>query len=170
MWNPFRRRGKETLNGTGPAPTPAGPAPAAEPDGKPEGKKPGLLGRLNPFKRKPKDKGKDREKTPPKGGGGGGEGRGEGGEAPPEKGGGGGGEKQYPSGLGVSASGVWQISSTEWYGIMHGVLHGDDVVTFMDAMDAEDHAAAAELVAKAYDENVGNLIDTSRSDIHHIGY
>ncbi|MEU1503058.1 hypothetical protein [Streptomyces sp. NPDC005732] len=53
---------------------------------------------------------------------------------------------------------------------MQGVLHGDDVKAFILAIEAGDQKTAAGLVADAYDETVGALIDLERSTIRHIGY
>lgn len=151
MWNPFRRRGKEPEQ-----PTPAAPAAPTAPEEKPRGFRQRLTDRFRPKARREREKPPAAPAAPPAP------------PAPPEKPPAP--EREYPKGIGVSAAGVWQISSTEWDGVMHGSLHGDDVAAFIDAMEAGDHQTAAELVAKAYDENVGNLIDVSRSEIHRIGY
>lgn len=89
-------------------------------------------------------------------------------------GGGAGGRKprrsSYPRSLGVAADGIWQISSTEWEGVMAGVLHGEDVEEFLDAMDNGDHDTAIKLIAEAYDGTVGGLITPEDSVAHRITY
>ncbi|MER8237442.1 hypothetical protein [Streptomyces sp. NPDC094049] len=79
-------------------------------------------------------------------------------------------ERQFPGSLGVSADGLWKISKTKWDAIMQGTLHGEDVKTFILAMEAGDLKTAAQMVADAYDETVGALLDIDRSVIRHIGY
>ncbi|MDJ0347290.1 hypothetical protein QMK19_39560 [Streptomyces sp. H10-C2] len=180
--------------GQGPEETPQEPTPAPAPEPTPaapaEGggeKKRGLLGRL--FGR-----GKKKEKAPkeappaptpappsaPAGPGGGGEG-----PAPGEKAGGGGGdvgeggegeeappERSYPGHLHVDADGIWVISDTEWEGTMSGTLHGQDVKTFIDAMEGEGgphYDIAIPLVADAYGIP-GGLINVSASVIHSVNY
>lgn len=174
-------------------PTPA-PVPAPEPTPAPaeggEGKKRGLLGRL--FGRgKKKDKApKEAPAAPttappsaPAGPGSGGEG-----PAPDEEAGGGGGTgggagvggeggeeappRTYPSFLHVTADGIWIISETEWEGTMSGTLHGQDVKTFIDAMedkDGPDYETAIPLVADAYGIP-GGLIDVERSTVYSVSY
>lgn len=170
MWNPFKRRAPEP-----PAEQqPTAPAAPAEPAEKPRG----LLGRLGQRLRPGRAKAKPEQKpaapatpapAPAGGGGGGGGGEAGGGEAPSEsdaqKA-----ARQYPKGLGATVEGVWQISDTEWDGVMTGTLRGDDVVAFLEAMEAGDEAAAVQLVADAYDEAVGRLIDPAASTIHRIDY
>jgi len=185
-WNPFKRRDKAA--GAAPEPTPAPAAPPAEaPQAAP---KPGLLGRL--FGRKPKaaapapapgpeappiapapapeppPTAPAEAPAPAAEGGGEGEGGGQGAAVAPEP------ERVYPSFLHVSAEGDWVISETEWKGTMSGTLHGDDVKTFIDAMEREgedgpDYETAIPLIATAYGID-GDLIDVGRSTIRTVTY
>lgn len=171
--NPFKRKGKEEAPAA-PTPTPA-PPPAAGP---PPEKKRGRFGRLtDKLKRKKKEAPEAPPEAPPAAppappappgppaappaAEGPEEGAEE--EEAPE-------EREFPSHMGVTADGVWQISSTEWDGVMHGVLHGEDAKEFILAMERGDQATAAGLVAMAYDETVGSLINPSASHIRHIGF
>lgn len=99
-------------------------------------------------------------------------------EAPPEEGEGGPAgpgerpERVYPSFLHVEADGDWIISETEWSGTMSGTLHGADVKTFIDAMEAEggpDYDVAIPLIADAYGIP-GGLINVAASTIHSVTY
>ncbi|MBM7057169.1 hypothetical protein [Streptomyces durocortorensis] len=179
-WNPFKRgKGKAEA----PAPAPA-PTQAPTPDAKPSKgeKKPGRLKRL--FSRKPKPTEPAPEAPPappaapsappgppqapaPEAGGDVGEGeQGELFEVEEEEEE----ERQFPGSLGVSADGVWMISTTEWDSVMQGVLTGEDVKEFILAIEAGNQERAAEMVAAAYDENVGSLINVGASTIRRIGY
>ncbi|MEU1224701.1 hypothetical protein [Streptomyces microflavus] len=160
-----------------PAPSPApSPAPPAASEGK---KKGGLLGRLFGRSKKKKEEAPAAPEPPaappappapptePPASGGpsepGDESGGEKAGGEKEK------EKVYPAALGVSADGDWQISSTQWNGIMHGVLKGADVKKFMDAIEAGEMDVAVPLVADAYGIP-GGLVNVGASTIHHIGY
>lgn len=147
MWNPFRRRGKDTEP---PAPqAPAAPTRPAEPPAP----RPGRLRRL--FGRKPKpaptappaapapaEKPPAAPAGPP--------------SPPAEGGGGGGGEgKDYPASLPVSGTGTWKVSSTLWNGTAHGTLTGAAVRIFLDAMESGDTNTALFLIAAAYDDGSG---------------
>ncbi|MEU8437810.1 hypothetical protein AB0F18_33930 [Streptomyces sp. NPDC029216] len=177
-WNPFKRgKGKEEAPAPEPTPqAPAAPAPAPAP----EPKKPGRLRRMFSRKKKaeaPPEAPPTAPAAPPTGppapppaappaAEGPEEGpEGEEGEEGEEEE-----EREYPGALGVSADGVWQISSTQWDGIMHGVLHGEEVKDFIKSMERGDLATAAGMVAMAYDETVGTLINTQASTIRHIGF
>ncbi|MGW8768687.1 hypothetical protein ACWGN5_40180 [Streptomyces sp. NPDC055815] len=167
-----------------PEPTPT-PAPAPEPTPPAREKKPGLLGRIFGRKKKPAEAPPAPPEAPPappapptpppappaaeapvpEGEQGELFGPAEvGGEEEEEE------ERQFPASLGVSADGVWKISKTLWDGIMQGVLTGEDVKEFILAMEAGNLTRAAELVADAYDETVGALLDAEGSTIRHIGY
>lgn len=64
------------------------------------------------------------------------------------------------------------ISDTEWEGTMSGTLHGADVKTFIDAMEAPggpDYHTAIPLIADAYGIP-GGLIDVDRSSIYSVDY
>ncbi|MGW6151516.1 hypothetical protein ACWFN4_30045 [Bacillus mycoides] len=166
-------RGKDKGEGQAPGPT---PTPAPTPSEDRGGEKKGLLGRLfGRGKKKEKEKAPAAPEAPPappgvpptgptapSEGGEPSEGEGAGGEEK-EK------ERVYPGSLGVSADGDWVISSTSWSGIMQGVLHGQDVKTFIDAMEAGDMETAIPLVADAYGIP-GGLVNVAASSIHHIGY
>ncbi|EFF88171.1 PE-PGRS family protein [Streptomyces sp. e14] len=180
-------KGKDREEGPRPEPTPA-PAPRPEPTPAPaeEGgkKRGGLLGRL--FGRGKK---KEAPAAPPEAPSapaapsapsapsapaeeeGPAEAPGEEGE----EGGGGVGERPervYPPFLHVSADGDWVISDTEWSGTMSGTLHGSDVKTFIDAMEAKggpQYDVAIPLIADAYGIP-GGLIDIGRSTIHSVDY
>lgn len=158
--NPFKRGGGKAAGGS------SGKGGAAPKSGggwfsRAAGKVGKAFGRGKP---EPEEEAGPSGPTEPAGPEGGGE---EGGGA----GGGGGKEpRSYPRSLGVAADGIWQISSTEWEGVMAGVLHGVDVEVFIDAMDAGDIDTAIELVAKAYDGTVAGLIDPTASAVHRITY
>ncbi len=167
MWNPFKRKDKDQEPAI---PAAAPPAPAG-PD---ESEKKGAFRRLaDKFRRKqpppaapaaPAAPTAPTGDTPAPGGAGGGSG----GEAPAKDPGDG--QRTYPGRLAVSADGIWIISSTEWDGIMSGTLHGQDVQDFLEAMEAGDLETAVDLVAKAYDDNVADLIIVEESTIRHVGY
>lgn len=78
-------------------------------------------------------------------------------------------ERIYPPFLHVSADGSWVISDTEWEGTMSGTLHGADVKTFIDAIEAGDYATAIPLIADAYGIP-GGLIDMQRSTVYNVTY
>lgn len=166
-WNPFKRGDKTPTPEPSTPATPSAPAgPSAPAPQAKEGRR-GLLGRVFGGRRRREEKPPapqapplpEPAEAPPAGGEGGGK---DGGEGAPER--------RYPRSLGVTASGVWQISSTQWNGVMHGVLRGQDVETFISAMEDGDLTTAAYIVAVAYDENVADLIDMHRSQIDHIGF
>ncbi|MFF7013231.1 hypothetical protein ACFY9Y_35055 [Streptomyces fimicarius] len=181
-WKFGRDKGKEQAPEPTPAPSPP-PAPTPTPASPAEGpkeKKGGLLGRLFGRGKKKKEEAPAAPEPPaapptppapptgpPPTGGEPSEGGEEGGEE--EAGGKEEAERVYPGSLGVSADGDWQISSTQWSGIMQGVLNGTDVKTFMDAIEAGKMDIAIPLVADAYGIP-GGLINVKASTIHHIGY
>lgn len=81
-------------------------------------------------------------------------------------------ERTYPPFVHVSADGIWVISDTEWEGTMSGTLHGADVKTFIDAMEAPggpDYNTAIPLVADAYGIP-GGLINVEASTIYSVNY
>lgn len=160
--NPFKRGGGRPADG------PSGQGGAAPKSGgnwfsRAAGKVGKAFGRGKP---EPEEEAGPSGPAGPEGGGEEGGGAGGGGGAS----GGGKEPRSYPRSLGVAADGIWQISSTEWEGVMAGVLHGSDVEAFMDAMEAGDHDTAIELVAKAYDGTVAGLINPGDSVIHRITY
>jgi hypothetical protein len=177
-WNPFRRR--EKAEAPAPEPTPAAPAPGPQaPTQAP--KKRGLLGRLFGRKEKPAAPapapaappagGPPTPPAPPAPPSGPAEEpeeyeKGEEGEEEEEE------ERKYPPFLHVSADGVWKISDTEWDGIMSGTLHGQDVKTFIDAMEGRggpNYYVAIPLIAEAYGID-GDLIDVGASVIRSVTY
>lgn len=145
-------KGKDQGPEEGPAPEPT-PAPTPAPaEG---GKKPGILGRLF-GRRKKKEAPAEAPTAPPAAPP----------AAPPKP------ERVYPPFLHVSADGDWVISDTEWSGTMSGTLHGSDVKTFIDAMEAKggpEYDIAIPLIAEAYGIP-GDLIDLQRSTIHSVDY
>ena len=169
-------KGKGKEEGPASEPTPA-PAPRPEPTPAPAGEAPkkrgGLFGRLFGRGKKkeapapeeapaeeapaeaeeaPAEEAAEEAEAPP--------------AAPPEP------ERVYPPFLHVSADGDWVISDTEWSGTMSGTLHGSDVKTFIDAMEAEggpDYHTAIPLIADAYGIP-GGLLDIRRSTIHSVDY
>ncbi|MFF4484697.1 hypothetical protein ACFY1A_48220 [Streptomyces sp. NPDC001520] len=166
FWKRLFGRGKEE------GPTPAAPPPEAPPAAPAAGEEPaagkggGLFARLLG-----RGKGKKEEAPPPEAppaAPAAGEG-GEGGEAPPPPAPA---PPPPPSSLSVTIPGRWQISSTTWGGTIRGTLHGQGVVTFLNAMDKGDLDTAVYLVAQQYGAGSGfaDLLDLSASMVHDVRY
>lgn len=177
----FKRKGKEEAP-PAPAPTPT-PPPAAGPP--PEGKKPGLFGRLkDKVRRKPKEAPPEAPPAappappappgppaaPPAAEGpeeGPEEGEGPGigppsGETEEER------ERRYanaPSSLTVTVSGRWKLSKNIWNATVTGTLHGSDVEGFLRAMDGEgDLNHYIEEIVIDFAPEVGPAIDAEASE------
>jgi hypothetical protein len=161
-----------------PEPTPQAPEPSAGAEG--GEKKRGLLGRF--FRR---DKGKEKAPAPAP-------------EAPPtappapptapptppaapaseagEAGEGGepagpsGPERTFPSSIDVEADGDWRISSTEWSGHMQGTIRGHQARVFIEAFEKGQMNTCVQMVANAWDVNVGDQINPKESTSDYINW